>query len=54
MGFNACELPPVKRQLLGQGFFMSETLGLKDVMAAFMTHLIYGRVFGAVAGNGAK
>lgn len=39
--------------MLGQGFLMSQTLGLRGVMAAFMAHFIYGGVLGAIAGNGA-
>lgn len=40
----------VTMPMLGQGFFMSQTLGLRGVMAAFMAHLIYGGVFGAITG----
>ena len=41
----------VTMPILGQGFFMSQTLGLKGAMAAFMAHLIYGGVFGAITGR---
>jgi len=44
----------VTMPILGQGFFMSQTLGMKGAMAAFMAHIIYGGVFGTVAGSGAK
>ncbi len=41
----------VTMPILGQGFFMSQTLGLKGAMAAFMAHLIYGGVLGAITGR---
>ncbi len=44
----------VTMPILGQGFFMSQTLGLKGAMAAFMAHLLYGAVFGVITGKGVK
>lgn len=41
----------VTMPMLGQGFFMSQTLGLPGAIAAFMAHLIYGGVFGTIAGK---
>ena len=41
----------VTMPILGQGFFMSQTLGLKGAMAAFMAHLLYGAVFGVITGK---
>ena len=41
----------VTMPMLGQGFFMSQTLGLPGAIAAFMAHLIYGGVFGTIAGR---
>lgn len=41
----------VTMPMLGQGFFMSQTLGLQGAIAAFMAHLIYGGVFGTIAGK---
>ena len=44
----------VTMPILGQGFFMSQTLGLKGAMAAFMAHLLYGAVFGVITGKVVK
>jgi uncharacterized membrane protein YagU involved in acid resistance len=37
--------------MMGGGFFSTEMGGMKAVMAALVGHLVYGTVFGAVAGG---
>jgi hypothetical protein len=37
--------------MIGGGIFSSEMGGMKAVMAALIGHLIYGSIFGAIAGG---
>jgi hypothetical protein len=43
-------LETVMTPMIGGGIFSTEMGGMKAVMAAFIGHLIYGALFGAIAG----
>jgi hypothetical protein len=44
-------LETVMMPMMGGGFFSSQMGGMKAVMAAFIGHLVYGAILGAIAGE---